>query len=169
MPFVKEPVPSDFIKGFDSNRLRGEFGLGSVPGNPLFRWSLWTVDRARDAALICVGDNDMTRRTVDDTLPRRAWYALLWKDRVISFETTTGARRIGGGIAPGTEREYQVQVWDDTDIWLDDELLDQLHEVMELLKEAYYVRLDGPELPWVRGVEIHVRSVNDVAVNGTRS
>ncbi len=79
MPFVNEPVPRAFIDSFDSKRLRGEFGLGSMPDNPLFRWSMWTIDRERDVALICVDDNCTTRRTVDYTLPRRTWYALLWK------------------------------------------------------------------------------------------
>lgn len=168
MPFVNEPVPSEFIASFDLRRLRGEGGLGSVPSNPLFRWEGWTIDKERDAALISVDDNRMTRRTVDDTLPRRTWYALLWKGRVISFETTTGAYRIGG-IAPGTEREYQIDLWEDTDIWLDDDLIEQLPDVLNLARESYYVWFDGPELPWVKGVEIRVRSVNEVAVDGAAS
>mgnify|MGYP000880811852 CR=1 FL=1 len=168
MPFVNEPVPSEFIASFDLRRLRGEGGLGSVPNNPLFRWGRWTIDKERDAALIIVDDNDMTRRTVDDTVPRREWYALLWRGRVISFETTTGAYRIGG-IAPGTEREYQVDVWFDTDIWLDDDRIEQLPEILNMAKEAYYVWFEGPEQPWVKGVEIRTRSVNDVAVNGGAS
>lgn len=170
MPFVNETVPSDFIASFDLRRLRGEGGLGSVPDNPLFRWSRWAIDSARDAALFCVESNEMTRRTVDDTLPRRTWYALLWKGRVISFETTTGAYDIeGAGIAPGTERQYEMTYWRDTDIWLDDDLMEQLPEVLKLAKEAYYVWFDGPDLPWVRGVEIRIRSVNDVAVNEATS
>ena len=168
MPFVNEPVPSEFIASFDLRRLRGEGGLGSVPSNPLFRWEGWTIDKERDAALISVDDNRMTRRTVDDTLPRRTWYALLWKGRVISFETTTGAYRIGG-IAPGTEREYQIDLWEDTDIWLDDDLIEQLPDVLNLARESYYGWFDGPELTWVKGVEIRVRSVNEVAVDGAAS
>lgn len=167
MPFVNEPVPSEFIARFDLRRLRGEGGLGSVPDNPLFHWSLWTIDRERDAALLCVESNAMTRRTVDDTLPRRTWYALLWKGRVISFETTTGAYRIGG-IAPGTEREYQIDLWEDTDIWLDDDLIEQLPEVLALAKEAYFHFLRFPkpthERVFVQGTEIRVRSVNGVAI-----
>lgn len=168
MPFVNEPVPSEFIASFDLRRLRGEGGLGSVPNNPLFRWEGWTIDKERDAALMCVDNNEMTRRTSDDSLPRRSWYVLFWKGRVISFETTTGAYRIGG-IAPGTEREYQVDVWFDTDIWLDDDLIEQLPEVLTLTREAYYVWFEGPELPWVKGVEIRVRSVNAVTVNKAAS
>lgn len=165
MSFVNEPVPSDFIAGFDVRRLRGEDGLGSVKRWPEYEW---TIDKGRDAALISVDDNGMTRRTSDDTLPRRTWYALLWKGRVISFETTTGAYRIGG-IAPGTEREYQIDVWFDTDIWLDDDLIEELPEVLTLVREAYYVWFEGPELPWIKGVEIRVRSVNEVAVNEAAS
>ncbi len=169
MPFVNEPVPRAFIDSFDSKRLRGEFGLGRVEKWPE---STWTIDKERDAALISVDDNGMTRRTVDDTLPRRTWYSLLWKGRVISFETTTGAEDIegnGAGIAPGTERSFEMKVWDDTDIWLDDDLIDQLPEVLALARDAYYVWFEGPDLPWVKGVEIRVRSVNDVAVNGVPS
>jgi len=170
MPFVNEPVPSAFIDSFDLRRLRGEGGLGSVPDNPLFRWSIWTIDRERDAALVFVCDNEMTRRTSDDTLPRRDWYALLWKGRVISFETTTGAYDIeGAGIAPGTERPYEMTYWRDTDIWLDDDLIEQLPEVLSATREAYYGRRGWSEQPWVRGVEIRVRSVNDVAVSGVAS
>lgn len=170
MPFVNEPVPSEFIASFDLRRLRGEGGLGSVPNNPLFRWSLWTIDRERDAALLCVESNEMTRRTVDDTLPRRTWYALLWKGRVISFEVTKGAYRIeGAGIAPGTERTYEIKYWRDTDVWLDDDLIEQLPEILKLAREAYYVCLEGPDLPWIKGVEIRVRSVNEVAVNEAAS
>lgn len=167
MPFVNEPVPSEFIASFDLRRLRGEGGLGSVPNNPLFRWEGWTIDQERDAALMCVDNNEMTRRTVDDTLPRRSWYVLFWKGRVISFETTTGAYRIGG-IAPGTEREYQVDVWFDTDIWLDDDLIEQLPEVLALAKEAYFHFLRFPkpthERVFVQGTEIRVRSVNGVVI-----
>jgi len=169
MPFVNEPVPSDFIKDFDIRLLRGESGLGSVPDNPLFRWSIWTIDRERDAALIIVDNNEMTRRTSDDTLPRREWYALLWKNRVISFETTTGAYDIeGAGIAPGTERPYEMTYWRDTDIWLDDDLIEQLPEVLKLTREAYFHSLRFPkpthERVFVQGTEIRVRSVNGVVI-----
>ncbi|MEZ5646341.1 MAG: hypothetical protein R3E99_14465 [Burkholderiaceae bacterium] len=165
MPFVNEPVPSDFIASFDLRRLRGEGGLGSVPNNPQFRWGRWTIDKDLDAALIFVGDNEMTRRTVDDTPPRRDFYALLWKGRVITFEATTGAYGIeGSGVAPGTERTYEIKYWRDTDIWLDDDLIEQLPEVLAATREAYYVRRGWSEQPWVRGVEIRIRSINDVAV-----
>ena len=49
------------------------------------------------------------------------------------------------------------------------DLIEQLPEVLKLAREAYYVCLEGPDLPWVRGVEIRVRSVNDVAVNEATS
>jgi hypothetical protein len=170
MPFITEPVPTAFIDGFDSKRLRGEFGLGSMPDNPLFRWSIWTIDKERDAALFCVDNNSMTRREIDDTLPRRTWYALLWKGRVISIETTTGAYDIeGAGIAPGTERPYEIVYWRDTDIWIDDDLLEHLPEVLELARDAYYISYEGPDQPWIKGVEIRVRSVNEVVVNGASS
>ncbi len=170
MPFITEPVPSAFIDSFDSKRLRGEFGLGSMPSNPMFRWSIWTIDKEQDAALILVDNNSVTRREVDDTLPRRDWYALLWKGRVISFETTTGAHDIeGAGIAPGTERTYEIKHWRDTDIWIDDDLIEQLPDVLAATREAYFVLRGWSEQPWVRGVEIRVRSVNDVAVGEVAS
>jgi hypothetical protein len=97
----------------------------------------WAIDKERDVALILVDNNSMTRREIDDTLPRRDWYALLWKSQVISFETTTSAYDIeGAGIAPGTERPYEIKCWRDTDIGLDDELIEQLPVVLELASEA---------------------------------
>jgi hypothetical protein len=171
MPFINEDVPKEFMNSFDKNRFRGEGGFGSVTTNPMFRWSRWTIDRERDAALISVDNNGMTRRTVDDTLPDRTWYALLWQGRVISFETTTGAYDVpGGAIAPGTEREYQIDVWFDTDIWLDDDLIEQLPQVLQLAKEAYYhfLRFPDPdyERVFVQDVEIRYRSVNGVEAVG---
>lgn len=166
MAFITEQVPQSFIDTFDATRLRGEFGLGSMPTNPSFDWSIWTVDKECDVAFMVVDSNSITRRTADDTLPRRTWYALLWHDRLISFETTTGGYATGGKD-PKYGRSESVKIWDDTDIWLDDDLIDKMPEILELARVGYYVSIDGPELPWIKGVEIHVRSINDKVIGAT--
>ncbi len=87
---------------------------------------------------------------------------------MISFETTTGAYDIErAGIAPGTERTYEVTYWRDTDIWLDDDLIEQLPEVLALARDAYFYFVchvfKNKVLTFVKGAEIRIRSINGVA------
>ena len=103
----------------------------------------WTIDEQRDAFLLLIG------KSPSPEVEQRAWFAFSVHGRVAYF---AGRENMSG------ETVASVSVhWDDTELWLPDELVEQKPEVIILLREALWEYGTGTYRGReIRGVEVSI-------------
>ena len=103
----------------------------------------WTIDEGRKTFLLLIGASPTSE------VERRAWFVFWVRGYVAYF---AGRKNISGETIACTF----VQ-WDETELWLPDELADQKLEVVSMLREALWEFGTGT---WrgreVRGVEVSI-------------
>jgi len=145
--FVKEPIPQEFMASYSPRSL-----FTPVPTD---RWPTdeWVIDKARKVALIGCGTNG--NYAADEGIESTAWATLLVDDLPVGLMYRYDIDYLDDQD-PKTGAYFEIKRLKQLHVYLPAALYGRKEEIVGLMEEAMYVKSDGPELPWVRGVAAEV-------------
>ena len=145
MAFVKEKIPQSFLDSFDINKLFVPYGKG---------WPIrtWTHDKERDVAWIPITTDSNV--ATDEGRPTRTWYTMILEGHVIGVLAEDGGEELPEKD-PQYQRNHEIATLENTQFLVPNALKGREQEIVRLAEEAFYVAIDGPETPWVKGVKIN--------------
>ena len=145
MAFVKEKIPQDFLDSFDMSKLFVPYGKD---------WPIhtWTADHERRVAWIPITTDSNV--AADEGRPAQTWYTMLLEGHAIGVLAEDGGEVLPG-FDPKFNRAHELATLENVNFYIPSSMKGRESEIVDLAKEAFYVEIDGPELPWVKGVKIN--------------
>ena len=90
----------------------------------------------------------------DEGRPAQTWYTMLLEGHAIGVLAEDGGEVLPG-FDPKFNRAHELATLENVNFYIPSSMKGRESEIVDLAKEAFYVEIDGPELPWVKGVKIN--------------
>ncbi|GAA6140867.1 hypothetical protein [Hydrogenophaga sp. 5NK40-0174] len=148
--FVVEDVPPGVKDNWDFEKapLYSPLHLNRWPLGP------WTIDKQRQVAL--AGGETDARAAGEANTEVTHWTTFLMEGQSVGIVHQTGVEMLEGADER-TGSQNRIELLTNVYLYLPPTLYPRKDEIIAMIEEAHYVRDDGPNLPWVKGVRLELK------------